>query len=147
MLFRSYYVPWVIKVNGQVIDEFEISKKTVLISIESKAIGDTVAWAPYAVELSKQRGCKVILSTFHNEWFENLDSYKDIKFIKPGQSIGCDVVYRIGWFKKDNKWDDRDRNPKQVNLIPLQQTATDILGLKFFELNRSEEHTSELQSH
>ena len=37
----KYYVPWVIKVNGQVIDEFEISKKTVLISIESKASGDT----------------------------------------------------------------------------------------------------------
>ena len=28
-----------------------------------------------------------------------------------------------------------DKNPNQVNTIPLQQTATDILGLEFKELN------------
>ena len=42
----------------------------------------------------------------------------------------CYAVYRIGWFKKDNKWEDTDKNPNQVNLIPLQQTATDILGFR-----------------
>jgi autotransporter strand-loop-strand O-heptosyltransferase len=131
----KYFVPWLIKVNGQVVDEFDISKKKVLVSMESKSMGDTIAWAPYVVELAKQKNCNVIFSSFHNEWFEALDSYKDITFIKPGQSVECDVVYRLGWFKKNKTWSDFDRNPNQVNLIPLQKTACDILGLEFKELN------------
>ena len=38
-------------------------------------------------------------------------------------------------FKKEDKWGDKNKNPNQVNLIPLQKTATDILGLKFEEIN------------
>ena len=132
---KKYYIPWQIKVNGLVVDELNLEGKEVLISLESKALGDTLAWAPYSVEFAKKHNCKVILSTFHNHFFENLDSYKDIKFIKPGQSHSCVAVYRIGWFKKDDKWEDFDKNPSQVNLIPLQQAATDILGLEFKETN------------
>jgi autotransporter strand-loop-strand O-heptosyltransferase len=84
----------------------------------------------------KQRNCKVILSTFHNEWFKGSESYKDIEFINPGQSVNCDVVYRIGWFRDDVKgWGNLSSNPNQVNLIPLQQTITDILGLDYKEVN------------
>ena len=76
----------------------------------------------------------VLLSTFKNNFFGGLDAYKDITFIKPGESHGCDAIYRIGWFKKDNKWEDRDKNPNQPNVIPLQQAATDILGLEYKEV-------------
>jgi autotransporter strand-loop-strand O-heptosyltransferase len=132
---KKYYIPWQIKVNGLIVDELNLEGKEVLISLESKALGDTLAWAPYSIEFAKKHNCKVILSTFHNHFFENLDAYKDIKFIKPGQSHSCVAVYRIGWFKKDDKWEDFDKNPSQVNLIPLQQAATDILGLEFKEIN------------
>ena len=132
----KYYVPWTIKVNGKIVDQFSLENKTVLISLDSKSVGDTIAWAPYAIELMKQKNCKVVLSTFHNNWFRGLDSYKDIKFIKPGDSVGCYVVYRIGWFRDDNNgWKKFDYYPNQVNLIPLQKTATDILGLEFKERN------------
>jgi len=132
----KYYVPWTIKINGEVVDEFNLSGKRVLISFESKSIGDTIAWAPYSIELMKQRNCKVILSTFHNEWFKGSENYKDIEFINPGQSVNCDVVYRIGWFRDDVKgWGNLSSNPNQVNLIPLQQTITDILGLEYKEIN------------
>ncbi len=132
---KKYYIPWVIKINGEVYDELNLEGKTVMISIESGALGDTISWAPYAVEFQKKHNCKVLLSTFKNNFFEGLDAYKDITFIKPGESHGCDVIYRIGWFKKNNKWEDRDKNPNQPNLIPLQQAATDILGLEYKELN------------
>jgi len=132
---KKYYIDWVIKVNGKEIDRIDLKNKRVLISLESKSIGDTIAWAPYAIEFMKQRNCQVILSTFHNEWFNGLESYKDIEFIKPGETTNCHSIYRIGWFKKDNKWKDTDKNPNQVNLIPLQKTATDILGLEFNEIN------------
>lgn len=135
---KKYYIPWVIKVNGQIIDTFTLKNKTVLISFETKAIGDTLAWAPYAIELMNQRSCKVILSTFHNEWFEGSVDYKDISFINPGESVNCDVVYRLGWFKDENeKWRKFDNYPNQINTIPLQKTATDILGLDFKESNYS----------
>ena len=132
----KYYVPWTIKINGEIVEEFNLTDKKVLISFESKSIGDTLAWSPYAIELMKQRNCKTILSTFHNEWFEGSENYKDVKFIKPGQSVDCDVIYRIGWFRdKEKGWSNLSSSPNQVNLIPLQQTITDILGLEYKEVN------------
>jgi autotransporter strand-loop-strand O-heptosyltransferase len=124
----KYYIPWTIKVNGVVIDKFTLKGKRVLIALESKSLGDTVAWAPYSIELSKQKDCKVILSTFHNQWFEKQPEYSNIEFISPGQSTICDVVYRVGWFYDENK------EPELSNTIPLQQTITNIIGLDFKEI-------------
>ena len=133
---KKYYIPWVIKINGEIVDTLNLENKSILLSLESKSIGDTLAWSPYAVEFAKKHNCKVILSTFHNEWFQGLAAYKDIKFVKPGSSTNCDIVYKIGWFKNDEGfWKDFSKHPNQANLFPLQQTATDILGLEFKELN------------
>jgi len=132
----KYYIPWTIRINGKVIEKFDIENKTVLISFESKSIGDTIAWAPYAIELMNQKKCNVVLSTFHNDWFKGSKSYEKIKFINPGQSVKCDAIYRIGWFRDNNQgWRNFDLHPIQPNLIPLQKTATDILGLEFKEVN------------
>jgi autotransporter strand-loop-strand O-heptosyltransferase len=132
---KKYYIPWIIKINGVVYDKLDLTGKSVIISLESKALGDTISWAPYAVEFQKKHNCKVYLSTFKNDFFENLESYKDIEFMKPGESRDCYAVYRIGWFKKNNTWQDFNRHPNQPNLIPLQQAATDILGIEFKEIN------------
>jgi len=131
----KYYIPWTIRINGNIHDVLDLKDQEVIISMESKSIGDTIAWSPYAVEFAKKHQCKVILSTFYNNFFQGLDSYKNINFIKPGESHRCKAVYRIGWFKKDDGWNDNERNPNQVNLIPLQQTASDVLGLEFTEVN------------
>lgn len=133
---RKYYTDWIIKVNGKVVSEFNLNNKRVLISFESKSIGDTIAWAPYVVDFSKKHNCKVILSTFHNTWFEGVSEYSDIEFIKPGQTTKCNAVYRVGWFRSDNnRWDKFDSYPNPVNSQPLQKTASDILGLEFVERN------------
>lgn len=132
---RKYYTDWIIKINGETYDEFTLNNKRVLISFESRSIGDTIAWMPYTIEFAKKHNCKVIVSTFHNNWFEGKEEYKDIEFILPGSVVDCHTVYRIGWFRKDNKWTDFEKYPNQVNLIPLQQTATDILGLEYKEIN------------
>lgn len=124
----KYYVDWTIKVNGVIVDEFSLKNKKVLISFESKSIGDTIAWAPYVTKLSEEKECEVVVSTFHNDWFRNLKKYKNITFIEPGMSINCDVIYRIGWFYDDMK------EPKKPNTLPLQQTITNIVGLDFKEL-------------
>ena len=133
---RKYYTKWKIKVNGTIVDEFNLTDKRVLIGLESKSIGDTIAWTPYAVEFAKKHNCKVVLSTFHNEWFKGLDTYKDIEFIEPGQSTECHVIYRIGWMRGESgKWDNLDCYPNYPQSQPLQKTASDILGLEFKEIN------------
>ena len=134
---KKYYIPWKIEINGKIVDEFNLENKNVLISMESKSLGDTIAWAPYVVEFQKKYKCNVTFSTFHNKLFENFGEYKNIKFVNPGSLVDCYVVYRLGWFKKDGKWNNTDKNPNQVNLIPLQKTASDILGLEYQELNYS----------
>jgi autotransporter strand-loop-strand O-heptosyltransferase len=133
---KQYYIPWLIKVNGKVINEFSLENKRVLVSIESKAIGDTIGWSPYVVDFAKKYNCKVILSTFYNDWFKNLPAYKDIEFINPGESTECVAHYKIGWFRDDKgSWKNFDNHPRQCNTIPMQATASDILGLEFKELN------------
>jgi autotransporter strand-loop-strand O-heptosyltransferase len=52
-----------------------------------------------------------------------------------GLTFKFNQLLDIGWFKKDGRWEDFDKNPYQVNLVPLQQAATDILGLDFKEVN------------
>jgi len=133
---RKYYTEWVIKVNGKVVDEFNPKGKTILIGLDSKSLGDTLAWSPYVVDFKKKHNCNVIFSTFHNNWFEGLEEYKDIKFVHPGFKSDCYASYSIGWFRDDNGgWGKYDMYPNQVNLVPLQQTATDILGLDYVERN------------
>jgi len=133
---KKYYIPWVIKVNNKIISTLNLKNQRVLISLNSKSIGDTIGWAPYAIEFAKKHKCKVILSTFHNNWFKNLKAYKDIEWLEPGNSTGCIAHYTIGWFKNDkNSWDQDTHHPRRCNTIPMQATASDILGLKYKEIN------------
>ena len=133
---KKYYIPWIIRINGEIYDKLDLTNKRVLISLDSSSIGDTVAWTPYAVEFAKKHNCKVVISTFHNEWFEDNEYYSDIEFMLPGQTTPCYASYKIGWYRDDNNgWENYDKYPNQVNVIPLQQTASDILGLNFEELN------------
>ena len=127
---KSYYIPWVIKVNGKTIHKLDLKDQIVKISLESKSIGDTLAWTPQVLEFAKKYQCKIALSTFHNEWFEGLKEYENIIFVKPGKAFDAYAHYKIGWFKSKNKdWKNFDDHPNQPNTIPLIQTATDILGL------------------
>jgi hypothetical protein len=100
---KQYYIPWLIKVNGKEVSRLDLKGKRVLISLDSKSLGDTIGWTPYAVEFAKKHKCKVILSTFHNDWFKNLKAYKDIEWLEPGNSTGCVAHYKIGWFRDEKK--------------------------------------------
>mgnify|MGYP001070411054 FL=1 len=133
---KEYYIPWLIKINNKEHSRLELEGQRVLISLDSNSLGDTIGWTPYAVEFAKKHKCKVILSTFHNDWFKNLEAYKDIEWLEPGNSTGCIAHYKIGWFRDNNqKWENFDMHPRQCNTIPMQATSSDILGLEEKELN------------
>jgi autotransporter strand-loop-strand O-heptosyltransferase len=82
---------------------------------------------PYCDEFQKKHNCVLFVSTFKNFLFEG--QYPNINFIEPAQVVtNLYAKYDLGWFY------DSDKEPVLPNTIPLQQTATNILGLGFSEI-------------
>jgi autotransporter strand-loop-strand O-heptosyltransferase len=128
-LNRQYFTNWTTKVfeNGEMVyaNYLHLNGKRVYIAFESKSLGDTIAWMPYVEEFRKMHQCTVICSTFWNHLFD----YPEIEFVEPGNVIpNLYALYRIGYF------DNLDKNPCKPTQIPLQKTATAILGLDFVEM-------------
>tara|TARA_R110000803_G_scaffold107949_1_gene176113 strand:+ start:1154 stop:2254 length:1101 start_codon:yes stop_codon:yes gene_type:complete len=128
---RKWFTEWVIKVNGVIVDEFNLENKKVFIDFQSSSIGDTIAWFPYVEEFRKKHNCKIICATFHNSWFES--NYPKIKFVEPGHNPDVYASYVIGWFYKEENWD-REYYKNDFRPQPLAKTASDILGLEFEEI-------------
>ena len=134
-LNRQYYTKWQIKIwsKEKLVYDYTLNlkDKRVYVAIDSKALGDSLAWFPYIEEFRKVHGCKMICSTFWNELFEQ--NYPDIEFVKPGIEVK-DIVamYVIGWWDKDK--DEQDLRPSNPRIKPLQQTCSDILGLPYKEI-------------
>jgi autotransporter strand-loop-strand O-heptosyltransferase len=128
-LNKTYFKNWTAKVwqGDEMIyaNNLNLHSKRVFIAIESKSLGDTLAWVPYALEFQKLHQCKVILSTF---WNKILD-YPELELVEPGNVVNnIYALYRLGWFYDSNK------EPEVPNTIPLQKAATNILGLEFTEI-------------
>jgi len=128
-LNREWFTNWTTKIwqRGKLIYEntLDYTNKRVFIALESKSLGDTIAWVPYALEFKKKHNCHVILSTFWNHMFD----YPEIEFVEPGKQVeNIQGLYRIGWFYDQNK------APQTPHEIPMQKSATDILGLEYKEI-------------
>ena len=128
-LNRQYFTNWTTKVfeNGEMVyaNYLHLNGKRVYIAFESKSLGDSIAWMPYVEEFRKKHQCTVICSTFWNHLFD----YPEIEFVEPGNVVpNLYALYRIGYF------DNLDKNPCKPTQIPLQKTATAILGLDFVEM-------------
>ena len=127
-LNRQYFTKWTAKVyqDGHLIykNTLNLTNKRVFIVLDSKSLGDTIAWAAYALEFQKKHNCQVVLSTF---WNKILD-YPELELVEPGTTVNCYALYRVGW-----KWDE-NKEPVRCNTIPLQQAASNILGLEFKEV-------------
>jgi autotransporter strand-loop-strand O-heptosyltransferase len=130
-LNREYFTKWNTKVweEGTLIydDTLDYKGKKVFISFDSASLGDTIAWIPYVLEFKKKHECDVLVSTHKNFLFEKV--YPELEFVKPGSTVnGIHGMYVIGWFYNVNK------EPQLPNTIPLQQAATNILGLDYTEI-------------
>ena len=127
----EYFIDWRVRITKKdkvVYDKkIDFTDKRVYISLESKSLGDTLAWFPYAEEFRKKHNCKVAISTFMNDLF--IKQYPELEFINPGQGVNNIYAhYKIGWFY-DNGDFNKNLNPRDFKKMPLQQTASDILGL------------------
>ena len=130
-LNRQYYTKWTTKIwdGEELIYEYTLNYegKRVYIAFDSKSLGDNIAWIPYVLEFKKKHNCHVIISTFWNYLFES--EYPELEFISPGETAhNIHGMYKIGWFY------DKNMEPEIPNTIPLQKTATNILGLEYSEI-------------
>jgi autotransporter strand-loop-strand O-heptosyltransferase len=132
----KHYVNWLIVVRGIDNDfyeehHFNLENKRVLISFESKSLGDTLAFMPHVDRFKITHNCDVICSTFHNDLFKN--QYNNIEFVEPGQTVfNINAQYRLGIFYNNDQID-YERHPYDPLKEPLSKIASDILGLDYIE--------------
>ena len=108
---------------------FNLDKKNVLISLDTKSMGDTIAWFPYIEEFRKKNNCNIWVSTFWNILFKGHPAYSNLNFVEPGATVdNLYASYSIGCY--DNKF----KNPVNWRSIPLQKVCSDILGLSYKEI-------------
>jgi autotransporter strand-loop-strand O-heptosyltransferase len=108
--------------------DLNLKGQRVFINLDSKALGDNIAWMPYAETFRQKHKCTVIVSTFWNNLFESV--YPELEFLLPG-SVAHNLYaqYKIGCFDNDGS-----RNKNNWREIPMQKVATDVLGLPFVEV-------------
>jgi len=115
-----------------------IKGKTSYIIFQSKGLGDTLAWFPYVEQFRVDNDCKVKLFLPRQEMIPLLKpNYPDIEFLSEEKHIepfgDGELCFRLPMsaesimsYKIGCNWDGRQ-------YIPLQQSATEILGLPFIE--------------
>jgi len=136
----AYYKKWLVKVydinKSELVIEhtLDLKDRNVLVYLDSKALGDTLAWFPYFDEFQKKHGCKLYCGTFRNDIIDT-SAYPNLNFIEMGTPLNdIYATYKIGWFYDENNNIKLNMNPQEVKSIPMQQTASDILGLDFKEI-------------
>ena len=115
-----------------------IQGKTVHIIFQSKGLGDTLAWFPYVEQFRVENKCKVKLFLPRQEMIPLLKpNYSEIEFLTEDRYIDSfpdkELYFKLPMsaegivsYKIGCNWDGRQ-------YIPLQQSATEILGLPFIE--------------
>ena len=115
-----------------------VQGKTVHIIFQSKGLGDTLAWFPYVEQFRVENKCKVKLFLPRQEMIPLLKpNYSEIEFLDEDKYVepfgNGELCFRLPMsaesimsYKIGCNWDGRQH-------IPLQQSATEILGLSFIE--------------
>jgi hypothetical protein len=133
----EYFIDWDIKIyeGGKLFHEhkFDIEGKRIYIALDSKALGDSMAWFPYADEFRKKHNCKVVVSTFMNHMFE--ENYPELEFVNPGTNVqGLYAMYGIGLYYNEDNSINLFKNPIDPKTQTMQKMCSDILGLDYVEV-------------
>ena len=133
----EYFIDWkiVIYENDKLWYEYvyNAKDKRVYIALDSKALGDSLAWMPYADEFRKKHQCKVVLSTFMNDMFQ--DQYPEIEFVKPGTNVtDLYAMYCMGLFYNEDSSINVLKSPNNFREQTMQKMCSDVLGLDYVEV-------------
>lgn len=132
---RKYYANWKLQVfrnNSKRVFEhvFNLKNKTVRINIDSKSLGDTLAWLPQIQRFADQHpDCRIHVSQFWKDLFDEA-AYPKLHFIEPSSTIeNCYATFNLGYYFENIEW----HHPTDPRTLPLGQVAADILGIPFIE--------------
>jgi autotransporter strand-loop-strand O-heptosyltransferase len=133
----QYFVDWNIKVwEGDTLfyeENYNAIDRRVYIAIDSKALGDTLAWFPYIEEFGKVHNCKLVTSTFHNDML--IKQYPNIELVKPGDAVeNLYAMYSLGLFYNEGGVINMHKNPSDPKHVTMQKMGSDILGLEYKEI-------------
>ena len=133
----EYFIEWRIEIyeNGKLWFEhlYNAEHKRVYVALDSKALGDSLAWIPYVEEFGKVHNCKMVVSTFMNTMFES--RYPNIEFVEPGTNVqNLYAMYGIGLFYNEDSTINIYKNPIDPKGQTMQKMCSDILGLEYKEI-------------
>ena len=133
----EYFIEWRIEIyeneNLWFTHIYDADNKRVYVALDSKALGDSLAWMPYVEEFGKVHNCKMIVSSFMNELFES--RYPNIEFVTPGKNVeNLYAMYAIGLFYNEDDSINIYKNPIDPKTQTMQKMCTDILGLPYTEI-------------
>ena len=130
LLNRRWHSDYTIKIliDGEIehVEHTSLNGKTVRVTIDSKALGDTLAWFPQVLEFQKTNGCHVKISTYHNYLLGKYES-PYINLINPDDVVTTDATYVIGAYENPNL------DPHNFRTKSLQKCASDILDIPYRE--------------
>ena len=129
---KRYFVDWRLEVweEDKLIfaHDYLAKDKKVLIKFAWPALGDMLAWFPYAEEFRQKHGCQLWVEV--DEIYLNIlqPGYPDINFLLPGDERPKDLyaTYYMGLF---SPWDNRDMQPADWRVTGLQAHGAYLLGL------------------
>lgn len=133
---KKYYVNFEIEVYRQDVCVFrhayDAKGQNVLIRFPVGALGDVIAWFPYARAFREKHGCEVYCAMREElgELFKA--SYPELHFIPPDERpANAYASYYMGIFFP---CDDRAHQPVDWRIVGLQKTIPHILGLEVKEI-------------
>jgi autotransporter strand-loop-strand O-heptosyltransferase len=135
---KKHFINWKVTIVDRMTSETFIHKlnltdKRVYIVLDSRSLGDTLAWIPYVDEFRKKHNCNVVASTFWNDNLKN--QYPRIEFVNPGEVVrGVEAMYTLGLFYTKENMVNYDYHAGNTFQMPMQKIATDILGLEYKEI-------------
>ncbi len=109
--------------------DYDAKGKKVLMKFAGAAMGDLLAWFPYAEAFRLTHGCE-LYAWMDKRYIEILQAgYPEIHFLSPEDARPKDLyaTYYIGLFAP---WDNRDLQPTDWRVVGLQAHGAYLLGVE-----------------
>lgn len=132
---RKYLCQWRIEVcdaAGNVVTthHFDPAGKNIRVYVDSRSLGDTLAWIPQIEHFSRQYSAANVYVSHHWPGLINEASYPTLQFIPPDTQLDpCYATYSIGYYFDELL----DRHPQDPRTRSLGAVAADMLGLNYEE--------------
>ena len=133
---RKYFTDWKIQItnkHNELIGEhhFDLDKKRIRINIDSKCLGDTLAWLPQIDRFAAIHSQSVIYVSQFLKGLGFQHQYPDLRFIDPEETINdIYATYSIGYYFDNTQ----HCHPNDPRTISLGQVAADVLGIQYNEI-------------